>query len=275
MTDDENKDLQGAGSENSFSIPDEYLERGWAQNFQNKSGDDLKNEFFKSYDNSQSLIGKKVQDFITTTDLKSLDNFEEIKKSLSDQLGIGAPEVPEDYAINDLLKDADGNASHQYPDELINRFTDVFKELGLTKEQGQRLFDYFTKFEIEEYQKATDGAVLDAKLDKIFSGDKAAKTSCETLIKEFLSDEDKAFLDKYAPNEFIEIIYKLSKNFSEKYDYKEKAAPPKGAGNTKLSKEERTAEYKRLNEKLMSLKNALHSDKEEQEIIDQMEALFK
>lgn len=156
MTDDENKDLQGAGSENSFSIPDEYLERGWAQNFQNKSGDELKNEFFKSYDNSQSLIGKKVQDFLTTTDLKSLDNFEEIKKSLSDQLGISA-EVPEDYAINDLLKDADGSASHQYPDELINRFTGVFKELGLTKEQGQGLFDYFTKFEIEEFQKATAG----------------------------------------------------------------------------------------------------------------------
>ena len=88
----ENEDLQqdavdtsgsdaGSDAANEFSIPSEYAEKGWTKFFEGKSGDDLKTELFKSYDSQQSLIGKKVNEYLTSTDLKSLDNFEDIKRN--------------------------------------------------------------------------------------------------------------------------------------------------------------------------------------------------
>ena len=81
---DQNLDNQQGGgtqqtSSSEFKIPEEYQQKGWAKFFEGKSGDELKSEFFRSYDNSQSLIGKKVEDYIAETDLKSLDNYEQIK----------------------------------------------------------------------------------------------------------------------------------------------------------------------------------------------------
>ena len=47
----------GGGSESSdFSIPEEYKEKGWTKFFDGKTGDELKAEVFRSYDNSQTLI---------------------------------------------------------------------------------------------------------------------------------------------------------------------------------------------------------------------------
>ena len=92
---------------NEFSIPDEYKDKGWAQFFNGKTGDELKTEFFKSYDNSQSLIGKKVEDYLTTTDLKQLANYEDIKKNLSTQLipEYNVPENSNEYDLQSIVKE--------------------------------------------------------------------------------------------------------------------------------------------------------------------------
>ena len=95
----------------SFTIPDEYKEKGWAKFFDGKTGDELKTELFKSYDNSQSMIGKKVEEYLATTDLKQLSNYEEIKKNLSSQLTpeYNVPENSSDYDLSSILKDENGN----------------------------------------------------------------------------------------------------------------------------------------------------------------------
>ncbi len=74
------------GADANFSIPEEYKEKGWAKFFDGKTGDELKAEVFKSYDNSQTFIGKRVEDYIATTDLKSLPNYEQIKENLIKQI---------------------------------------------------------------------------------------------------------------------------------------------------------------------------------------------
>ena len=66
-----------------FTIPEEYANRGWARTFADKSGDDLKNEIFKCLDNSQNLISKRVGEYLKDTYLSTLENYEDIKKSIN------------------------------------------------------------------------------------------------------------------------------------------------------------------------------------------------
>lgn len=147
--DNQGSDGQDNGQDNQgsdFSIPEEYKDKGWAKFFDGKTGDELKSEFFRSYDNSQTLIGKKVEDYLATTDLKNLENYNEIKDALRKQVApdVTVPEKSEDYAFNDILKGEDGNLLYEYPNEALGFFGDKFKELGLTKEQGQGLFKKLT-----------------------------------------------------------------------------------------------------------------------------------
>lgn len=268
--------------ESTFTIPDEYKDKGWARFFEGKSGDELKNEFFRSYDNSQTLIGKKVEDYIANTDLKNLENYEQIKEALTKQI---APqvEVPQDkagYALNDILKDENGNLMYEYPEEIIDYFGDEFKNLGLTKEQGQGLIKTYTDFELKEFQKYTDADELETDLKSMFNETTSQKSQqrvlVEGLLKEFVPQEAQEFLQNTAPNYTIEILYSVAKGLVDKYGYKEGTTGSHNPASMRMSEADKNAEYDRLVQKLEELDNNPNQKAEDRErILARMRDIFK
>lgn len=269
-------DVGSQGSD--FAIPEEYKEKGWTKFFDGKSGDELKTELFRSYDNSQTLIGKKVEDYIKTTDLKSLDNYEEIKEALSKQIGnqVEVPENAEGYAFNDILKNEDGTIEYQYPEEALGFFGDKFKELGLSKEQGQGLLKSYTDFEIQEFQKYTNADDLENSINTMFANNQQERKTVEGLLKEFLPQEDQDFLQKTAPNYTIEMFYRVAKGLVDKYGYKEGSANSSNPAKIRMSEADRNAEYDRLYNRLVELDNTPNQKAGEREaIVKRMQELFK
>ena len=277
---DDNQGSEGNQGSSDFAIPEEYKDKGWTKFFDGKTGDELKTEFFRSYDNSQTLIGKKVEDYIKTTDLKSLDNYEEIKEALSKQLGnqIEVPEKAEDYAFNDILKKEDGSLEYEYPEEALNYFGDKFKELGLSKEQGQGLLKSYTQFEIEEFQKYTNADDLENSLKAMFSetGEKSPqRKNVEGLLKEFLPQQDQEFLQKTAPNYTIEMFYRVAKGLVDKYGFKEGSSNSTNPAKMRMSEADRNAEYDRLMKQLEDLDNRPQKVGEKDAIVQRMRELFQ
>lgn len=261
-----------------FAIPEEYKDKGWTKFFDGKSGDELKSELFRSYDNSQTLIGKKVEDYIKTTDLKSLDNYEEIKEALTKQIGnqVEIPENAEGYAFNDILKNENGEQEYTYPDEALNFFGDKFKELGLSKEQGQGLLKSYTQFEIEEFQKYTNADELNNNINTMFNNNQQQRKTVEGLLKEFLPQEDQEFLQKTAPNYTIEMFYRVAKGLVDKYGYTEGSANSSNPAKIRMSDADRNAEYDRLYNRLIELDNTPNQKVgEREEIVERMQNLFK
>lgn len=270
---------QNQGTQSSdFSIPDEYKERGWTKFFDGKSGDELKSELFRSYDNSQTLIGKKVEDYLKTTDLKSLDNYEEIKEILTKQIAPDSqiPATVEDYSLNDILKDADGNLQFEYPEEALGFFGEQFKELGLSKEQGQGLLKAYTDFEVQEFQKYTDAEELETSISTMFKGNAEQRKTVEGLLKEFLPEEDQQFLQKTAPNYTIEMFYKVANGLVSKYGYKEGTTNSSNPAKLRMSEADKNAEYDRLYNKLIELDNNPHQKVgDREEIVKRMREIFQ
>lgn len=267
-----------SGSQGSdFSIPEEYKDKGWTKFFDGKTGDELKTELFRSYDNSQTLIGKKVEDYLKTTDLKSLDNYEEIKEALTKQIGnqVEVPENAEGYAFNDILKNEDGSLKYEYPEEALNFFGDKFKELGISKEQGQGLLKTYTQFEVEEFQKYTNADDLENSINTMFANNQQQRKTVEGLLKEFLPQEDQDFLQKTAPNYTIEMFYRVAKGLVDKYGYKEGSANSSNPTKIRMSEADRNAEYDRLAKQLEELDNRPQKVGEKEAIVKQMRALFQ
>lgn len=262
---------------NNFSIPDEYKDKGWAKFFDGKTGDELKNEVFKSYDNSQTLVGKKVEDYISTTDLKSLPNYEQIKDILIKQIApsMNIPENIEDYSFNDVLKDEEGNLQYEYPKEVFDTFGAKFKELGISKEQGQGILKAYTDFEIKEFEKHTNADELEKSINQLFNGNQEQRRRSEALLKEFLPTEAQQYLQKTAPNQTIIMFYQVAKGLDDKYEYKEGTSNANNPSTNVMTKEDRDNEYNRIVEKMEELSKRPHTDDEKRQYQDQLYELFK
>ena len=260
----------------SFTIPDEYKEKGWAKFFDGKTGDELKTELFKSYDNSQSMIGKKVEEYLATTDLKQLSNYEEIKKNLSSQLTpeYNVPQDSKDYDLSSILKDENGNQIFSAPEESLNLFQDKFKEFGISKEQGQNLMKSYLEYEVSEFQKYTDADELESHINEMFKGNMQQRTQCETLIKEFLPEQDQQFIQATMPNVVVEMFYKVAKGLVDKYDYKEGNAG-RGQSNLTMTQEEKDSEYNRITSELEALSRRPHNAQEKQALLNQLMGIYK
>lgn len=266
-----------SGSEENFSIPEEYKEKGWTKFFDGKTGDDLKNEVFKSYDNSQTLIGKRVEDYISTTDLKSLPNYDQIKENLIKQIAPNyeVPENAEGYAFNDILKDENGNIQYEYPEEVFNSFGETFKSLGLSKEQGQGILKAYTDFELAEFEKYTNAEELETSVNQMFNGNQEQRRNVEGLLKEFLPKEDQEFLQRTAPNHTIMMYYKLAKGLVDKYGFKEGTNNSGNTGRIHMSQADKDKEYERITSELEALSHRPHSTKEKQDLLQQLNAVYK
>ncbi|MBQ7977372.1 MAG: hypothetical protein IJ301_02080 [Clostridia bacterium] len=255
-----------------FSIPQEYSEKGWVKFFDGKTGDDLKAELFKSYDSQQSLIGKKVNEYLANTDLKQLDNFEEIKKTLLPQI---APEidVPEKYNFDSVLLDEEGNKIYPMPDEALDEFTTLFKEEGINDKQAQSILKKYIEFETENFKKYTDADELEAGLKEMFKSNPSQRQTCESLIKEFLSADDQKLIQDTMPNVVVEMFYKVSKGLVDKYGYKETTGGQK-AGSVIKTDAEKQAEYDKLYNQLIELCNRPHTENEKASLLKQLQNVF-
>lgn len=271
-----NENTEPQQQSSSFDIPKEYQSKGWAKFFSGKSGDELKSEFFRSYDNSQTLIGKKVEDYIKTTDLKSLDNYEEIKEALTKQIApqFEVPENAEGYSFNDILTDENGELLYEYPQEALGFFGDKFKELGISKEQGQGLLKTYTDFEIQEFQKYTDADDLNNSINTMFNGNQQQRREVESLIREFLPQEDQAFLQKTAPNYTVIMFYKLAQGLVNKYGFKEGTSNSSNTEVMRMTEADRNAEYERIVGKMEELQNRPHTDAEMAQYQNALRKLF-
>lgn len=272
----ENREVQNSGNENSFSIPQEYQEKGWARFFDGKTGDDLKSELFKAYDNSQSLIGKKVGDYINETDLTQLENWDEIKTKLT-QLVAPQYQTPEEitaYKLEELLNGENGEAKFFAPQEAIDKFSQKFKDIGINVEQAQDLFKTYLEYEMEQFQKYTNADELETNINEMFKANPKQRSECEGLIKEFLSQEDRDFVQDTMPNNVIEMFYKVAKGLVDKYGYQE--TPARDNPNI-LSKspEEKMAKYQELCSKLEEMSTRPHSSQEKENILKELQVVFK
>lgn len=276
-----NENLQDSGqTENNnsdFFIPDEYKEEGWTKVFDGKTGEELKKELFKSYDNSQKLIGKKVEDYIASTDLKALNNYEEIKEALQKQISPGSiiPEDIKEYNLNNILNEE--NAQNLMIEEnTLDFFGNKFKELGLSADMGQKLFKTYIEHGIEEFRKLTDADELENNVSNMFKNDKGQRTKVESLIKEFLPKEDLAIIQESVPNRIIEMFYKVGKGLLDKYDYKESGINSSGSASMRMSDADRDKEYNRLANKLAELSsNPYQKTGDREKIIEEMRKLFE
>jgi len=282
-SDNGNQDLDNGSQGSDFAIPDEYKEKGWTKFFDGKSGDELKTELFRSYDNSQTLIGKKVEDYIKTTDLKSLDNYEEIKAALEKQIGnqVEVPNEAKEYELENLLNNEKGEKILNIEDDAINFFSDKFKELGMSKEQAQNLFSSYIKYGIDEFHKYTNADELESSIKSMFNEGNSQEKSpqrktVEGLLKEFLPQEDQQIIQDIVPNKVIEMFYKVGKGLVDKYGYKEGSSNSGSASKFRMSEADRNAEYDRLYNRLVELDNSPNQKVgERDEIVKRMRELFK
>ena len=278
----ENQDTQitdsnlNTESTSEFSIPQEYQDKGWTKFFDGKTGEELKTELFKSYDNQQALIGKKVGEYIGSTDLTTLDNWEELKEKFISMVTpqYKTPQEITAYELEKLLLDDDGNQTFSAPQEALDYFGNEFKNLGLNIEQAQGLFKKYMQFETEQFQKHTNADELEKNINQMFAGNTKQRQNCESLIREFLPQEDQQFIQDVMPNNVVEMFYKIAKGMEEKYGYKESTTKDNPT-RLAMSTEEKKATYNDLYDKLLALSSRPHTSQEKQDILNQMQNLYK
>lgn len=259
----------------SFSIPEEYSQKSWSKAFEGKTGDELKAEFFKSYDDVQNNLSQKVSDFLASSDLKTLDNYEEIKKALSSQLipEYDVPAEAKDYELESVLTNEDG-AEFFAPAKAVEFFGEKFKELGLSVKQGQDLLKNYLDYEMKEFGKYTDSDELERNISAMFGSDSSQRTTVESLIKEFLTLEDQKFLQETMPNCVIEMFYKVSKGLVDRYGFKEGNAPAAPSG-MKRTADERDDEYNRIASEIEALQHRPHTTEEKERLQAELINVFK
>ena len=174
---------------NSFAIPDDYKDRGWAEKI--KSNDDL----FKAYDNAQSLIGKRPAG-IPSQDASD-DEWNQFYKAM------GRPDEP-----NYQFTDPEGLPEGFDPTPFKEQAAKILHEAGLTPKQADKVYNEYLKMELEstgsqQEQSAEQQKALDEQYDQLTKehfGEDAEKY--ETLLKEDFS--------KHVPQSLKETFAKLA-----------------------------------------------------------------
>lgn len=261
--------------ETSFSIPEEYASKGWAKTFEGKTGNDLMNAFFKSYDNAQGLVSKRVDEYIENIDLSKLDSYENIKSVLQSK-SANVPENIEDYKLESVFSSEDENSENfEVPKDVLDKFANSFKEIGLNVNQAQELLKMYSEFELENFSKLADPEELKKDISTLFNNDDSKKKNVESLLNEFLTEDDANFLKTSAPNKTILMFYKLAKGLTDKYDFTEGNASAGAKSSNVRTEEEKNAEYDKVYNKLMELQTRPHSTEEKEELLNKLRNIYK
>lgn len=234
--------------QNTFSIPDEYKERGWASKV--KSQDDL----FKQIDNLDQLAGKKRAPF---------DYTNATEQQIEDYHGSIRPQEKTGYDF--FGEDA--------PKESVEFMQDLFFEAGISKYQAQKVFEKYSQHEAKIKENAFSEDGFHEVMKGIF-GDKFQETGKETaeFISKNLNKEDQEIL-KQIPNQYIGLVYKLADNVRKAYGASEgDASLSKSGGQSQVNVDE---VRKGIMDKLNALKRRPHATAEKQVYLDQLKSTYK
>lgn len=237
---------QEAGQENGFSIPDEYAQKEWVKNFEGQTGDDLKANIFKTLDEKYS----------------------------------SAPVIPqsnEEYELNSVLETNELAQSLCLEEDALNAFGTTFRDIGITKEQGQKLLNAYINYGVSEFHKYTDADELENSVNTMFNGNTKQRNTVEGLIKECLSPEEREIIDRTVPNAVVEMFYKVAKGVVDKYGYKEgtQNSNSTNASYMRKTEEDKNAEYNRIVGKLEELSKRPHSPQEKADLLKQLTSIYQ
>ena len=177
-------------SENTWSIPDEYKEKAWAKNI--KSQEDL----LKSYDNAQSLIGKKTIGLPDWNDEKQVEEY--FKKV-----------VPEKYDID------------VFTDDEKTIYENIYKEVGLSQYQAKKLTDKYVESMKPKIEADYGVEALETKLKAEYKDESYLKN----LTKEVLGIFGKDVFDSHnINNDGIVQLFKGFEKLKQQYGISELSA---------------------------------------------------
>lgn len=186
-------DAGASSEEQSFSIPDEYKEKGWTKNL--KSIDDL----WKMNDNAQNLIGKK------TIGIPSADATDE---ELSEFYSKIRPENQTDYNV-----DLEG--------EDKELFESLFFENGLSQRQANALIEgYKQSVDLAEREMKSQEGYKQELVNRFGDNAQTAEKNIVDFIKKEVNEQDRAALEAM-PNNVLGIVYSLINKVQERYAVKD------------------------------------------------------
>jgi len=181
---------QQPATNNSFSIPEGYTERGWTEKV--KSYDDL----WKLADNSQSLLGKRV----APSDDAPPEEWDNFYKT------IGRPEAPDKYS----LPDVEGVPQDFDLTEFKATAQNLMFEAGLNQKQANKLWEAYLKTEIGVAEKNKEAiAEHNKKLDAEF--EEVTKNIFGDRF-DSVSQSAQEFIKTAVPQELIPAIQGLADN---------------------------------------------------------------
>lgn len=233
----------------AFKVPDAYKEKPWASKI--KSEEDV----YKQLDNLDTLVGKKtaVPDFKTAT--------------------------PEDIAAYfDGLKPAD-KAEYKFADsfkeDVRGSVADMLYEAGIAAPQAEKLLPLYEKFESKRLEEATSADGFKEVMTKSF-GEKydASVAAVATELKQRLSADDAKMLDTI-PNEYIGLVYRLTKSMQDAYGAKEKSSAHTDNKNASVSTKDWKTQASENRAKIRELDGLPHSEDQIAKLVAENDKLYK
>lgn len=171
-----------------FTIPEQYKSKNWAKNI--KSLDDL----YKSYDNAQSLIGKKT---IGIPDFEKAS--EEEIKSFYDKL---TPKTIEDYEF-----------SEEMTQEEKEFYGNLFKDNGVNKKSAQAMISTFKNYLNSFYD---NDAFIGELKDRFGTDYKERVNDTTKVLQKYFPKEDQKILDNL-PNKMLCAMLQFADNVKQGY----------------------------------------------------------
>lgn len=207
----------------TFTIPEQYKDKNWAKNI--KSLDDL----YKSYDNAQSLIGKKT---IGIPDFEKAS--EEEIKSFYDKL---TPKDIKDYNFDDEMTQ-----------EEKEFYGNLFKENGVNKKSAQAMVSTFKNYINSFY----DNDNFVAELKERFGNNYEERVNDTTkVLQKYFPKEDREMFDKL-PNKMLCAMLQFAENIKQGYGIEMQShADNKSIDNVGYTK----ADYENLVKEMLNLDN--------------------
>ncbi len=232
-----------------FSVPDEYKEEGWSKNV--KSQDDL----WKSYSESQKLIGKKQVPF--NYDEATPEDIDKYKASIR-------PESPESYDFFDEGAEP----------ENVKFIQSLLHKAGVPKAMGKELVEGLNAKNKEKLEAmySKDGFVK--QMTSSF-GEDYTKTVGLTnnLIKRNLNDADRKLVDN-ATNEQLGVMYRLVNNIMKTHGIKESDANV-GGGASSMGEADKAAVRKEIRESIAGLVKRPHTAEEKAQLLKRLNESYK
>jgi hypothetical protein len=255
---------EGQG-EQSFNIPQEYAEKGWAKNApQFKDHSEFTGWIAKRFDDQQEYLGGKVDKLVNEQGYIKPPNWENADevKAFYERI---TPQDLNEYPTGDFQSE-----------EAKTFFNQAFKEAGLSKAGASKMIEAFNQYQNQILEAATDKADYEKRMEGIFGKDfQKAKEPIDNMLTGLLTPEEMQRISDKLPNELVEVMYKISKGLADKYGHKEQPKGGTSPNNAGATKEEKAAMHAQYTKELSELSKRPHSMEEKQAILNKMVNLYR